>query len=324
MKTRVQFLMPTGFYFCWLLIGLTGCQRNGPKPDGSGTIECTQVQVAPEVGGRILKLPPREGAKLKKGDLVAELDPRDYGMKRDEVRAALATAQAQLNLLLAGAREEDIQRAREQVREAKAAAAAAQGDLQRVEKVYEQKSATQKQYDDAKTAVERTTAALAAADQNLARLLKGNRPEEIRVAEAAVEQVKVRLSQAEKAMADCTVLAPIAGVITVRSREEGEMVAPGAPLITISKLDEVWLSVYIPETRLGQVKLGQSGRVKIDGENKEFIGTVTFISPEAEFTPRNVQTPAERAKLVYRVKITLPNPAGIFKPGMPADGYLSP
>jgi len=307
-----------------IVASAAGCKQNGLKPDGSGTIECTQVQVASEVGGRIRKLQPREGAALKKGDLVAELDARDYTLRRDEARAAVAAAQAQVDLLLAGSRAEDIQRAKELVREAKAAMEAAQRDLERIQKVYEQKSATQKQYDDAKTTVERTDAALAAAGQNLVRLERGSRQEEIKAAQAQVDLAKTRVAQVEKAIADCTVVSPLDGVVTVRSREDGEMVSPGTPLLTVSKLDEVWLSIYVPEPKLGQVKIGQSARVRIDGGSNEFTGKVTFVSPEAEFTPRNVQTPDERAKLVYRVKITLPNPSGVFKPGMPADGYLAP
>jgi HlyD family secretion protein len=303
---------------------LAGCGFNQVKPDGSGTIECTQVQVAPQVGGRILSLPPQEGMMLKKGDLVAQLDPTDYALKRDEARGALAQAQAQLELMVAGSRDEDIQRARAQVAEAKAAATAAEADKGRIEQVFARKSATQKQLDDAKSQADRTAAALAGAEQNLARLLTGNRKEEIRMAQALVDQAKARLAQMEKAIADCTVCAPMDGVVTTRSRENGEMVATGTTLITLSRLDEVWLSIYVPEDRLGRIKLGQPGRVKIDGDKKFYEGTVTFISPEAEFTPKNVQTPDERAKLVYRSKITLRNAEGVFKPGMPADGFLGP
>jgi HlyD family secretion protein len=235
---------------------LAGCEFAGDKPDGSGTIECTQVQVSPEVAGRIAKLPPQEGTALKKGDPVAQLDPTDYELKRDESRATAKIAEA---------------------------------DLRRIQQVFDNKSATQKQMDDAP---------------------------------ASYELTKTRLAIAEKAVADCAVKAPMSGVVTIRNREEGEFVGIGTPLITLSRLDEVWLSVYIPADRLGQVKFGQTARVKIDGDKTMYNGTVTFVSPEAEFTPRNVQTPDERAKLVYRVKITLPNPEGIFKPGMPADGFL--
>ena len=235
---------------------LPGCGFTAGKPDGSGTIECTQVQVSPQVAGRIAKLPPQEGAALKKNDLVAQLDPTDYELKRDEARATAKIAEA---------------------------------DLKRIQQVFENKSATQKQMDDARTAYDLAIA---------------------------------KLAIVEKAVSDCTVKAPMDGVVTVRSREEGEFANVGTPLITLSRLDEVWLSVYVPEDRLGRVKLGQPARVKIDGDKTVYNGTVTFISPEAEFTPKNVQTPDERAKLVYRVKITLPNPDGVFKPGMPADGFL--
>ena len=304
------------------LPALAGCGMRNGRPDGSGTIECTQIQVSPQVTGRIIQFEWQEGEAVQVGAVVAKLDPADYELKRNEVRAALAQAQAQLDLMLAGARDEDVQRAREQVREAEAAARAAQADFERIRQVFEKKSATQKQMDDARAGTDRASAVLAAAQQALEKLVRGNRQEEIRVAQAAVDLVQARLAQAEKALADCSVLAPMDGVITTKIREAGEYVGPGAALLTLSRLDEVWLSVYVPETRLGGVKLGQAARVRLDGDARWFDGKVTFISPEAEFTPKNVQTPEERVKLVYRIKITLPNPDGVFKPGMPADGYL--
>ena len=305
-----------------LLVAGGGCRWRGVQPDGSGTIDCTQVQVAPQVAGRVVELPPQEGDVLKQGALVARLDARDYELKRDEARAALANAQAQLDLLRAGARVEDIERAREAVREARAASLAAAADRRRIAEVFAAGSATQKQQDDAVAAADRTAAALAGAEQYLARLEHGNRPEEIRAAEAQAELTKVRLAQAEKAVADCVITAPMDGVVTTRSREVGEWVTPGAALITLSRLDEVWLAIYIPEDRLSRVKLGKKAFVQLDGSTQRYEGVVTFISPEAEFTPKNAQTPDERAKLVYRVKITLKNPSGIFKPGLPGDGYL--
>jgi HlyD family secretion protein len=302
---------------------LAGCGLGSGGPDGSGTIECTQVQVAPQVAGRLLSLPPQEGDSVKAGDVVAKIDPADYELRRDEARAGLALAQAQLDLMLAGARDEDIQRAREQVNEAKAAAGAAEADYLRIKQVFEKKSATQKQMDDARAQAERTTATLAAAEQGLVKLTRGNRQEEIRISQAQVDQARARLAVAEKAVADCTITAPMDGTVTTRAREEGEIVSPGSILLTLSRLDEVWLSIYAPEDRLSRVKLGAKARVKLDGDKQMYEGAVTFISPEAEFTPKNVQTPDERAKLVYRVKITLANPDGLFKPGMPADGFFA-
>lgn len=298
-----------------------GCAR-GPTPDGSGTIECTQVRIAPEVAGRLLELQLQEGDTVQASQTVARLDPLPYTLKRDESVAALAQAQAQLDLVLAGSRDEDIQRAREQLREVQATAGAAAADAKRIEEVFAAGSVTPKQRDDARAAAERTAALAAAAEQQLARLISGSRKEEIRAAQAAVAVAQAKLAQSEKALADCTVKAPIAGTVTTKSVEQGEVVAVGAALATLSKLDDVWLSVYIPETHLARIRLGQRAWVCLDGSPRRYEGKITFVSPEAEFTPRNAQTPDERAKLVYRVKIALPNPQGLFKPGMPAEGYL--
>jgi len=304
------------------LIPVTSCRFGNGKPAGSGTIECTQVRLAPQVSGRISELIPQEGTVLEAGDAVARLDTADYELKRDEAKAAFAQASAQLDLARAGAREEDVQRAREQVREAKASADAAATDLKRIEQLFAQNSATRKQLDDSKAYAERTDAAAAAAGQSLQRLLKGNREEEVRLAAAALDLAKARLAQAEKAVADCTLKSPIDGTVTVRIHEPGEWVTAGIPVVIISNLDDAWLSVYVPENRIQGITIGQPARVRVDGRDGFFDGTVTFVASEAEFTPRNVQTPDERAKLVYRVKVGLPNPEGIFKPGMPADAFL--
>jgi HlyD family secretion protein len=291
-----------------------GCNFKTNAPDGSGTIECTQVQVPSLIAGRIVALPPQEGAALKKGDLVGQIDTADLELKRQEARAALALAQAQLDLVQAGSRIEDVQRASNQVVEAHAAATAAQADLQRIAAVFAKNSATPKQRDDAQANADRTAALWAAAEQNYDKLRRGNRAEDIRIAQAQLDLSGARLVQIEKSIADGQITAPMDGVVTTRNREAGEYANAGTSLITLSRLDEVWLSIYIAEPRLTHVKLGQRARVRVNGDKRFYDGTVTFIAPDAEFTPKNVQTPDERAKLVYRIKITLRNREGRFKP----------
>jgi HlyD family secretion protein len=259
---------------------------------------------------------------LKAGETVAQIDPSDCDLRRAEAEAALASAQAQFDLMTAGSRDEDIQRAKAQVREAEAAARAAEADRKRIEEVFAKGSATAKQMDDARAAAERLAAALEAAQQQLARVTRGSRQEEIRMARAQVDLARARLAMAVKSQADCTVKAPVSGTVTSRIREEGEVVAVGAPLVAVSKLDEVWLTLFVPEPRLAGVRVGSRAWVAVDGANERIEGKVTFVSPEAEFTPRNVQTRDERAKLVFRVRVTVPNPNGVLKPGMPADGFL--
>jgi HlyD family secretion protein len=302
---------------------LAGCNNRAVLSDGSGTIECTQVQIAAQVGGRLLSLPPQEGARVKAGDRVARIDPADYLLRRSEAQALLAQAEAQAALVKAGSRPEDIRRGHEGVNEARAAAIGASNDFRRVAQLIASGNATAQQLDSVRALADRTAALLAAAEQTLARLEAGNRPEEIRLAETQVDVMRARLALTEKAVADCELFSPAEGIVTTRNHEEGEWVAPGASLLTLSRIDAVWLAVYLPETRLGKIKLGQKAWVAIDGVPRRFEGRVTFLSPEAEFTPQDIQTPDQRAKLVYRVKIALPNPEGIFKPGMPAEAYLS-
>jgi HlyD family secretion protein len=308
--------------FLLIVALLPGCGRNAPPPDGSGTIEAIQVEVAAEVGGRLVEVPATEGALVHSGDVVARIDPAEYELQRDGARADRDQARAQVDLLVAGARSEDIEAARAGVRSAQAAFDLAEANLRRIETLVSSGAATPRQGDEARTDAEQAGAGLAAAQEALAKMLRGSREEEVRAAQARLDQATAALDLAERALADCTVTAPIDGVITTRIREVGEFAAVGAPVVTISKLDEVWLSIYVPEARLAQVKIGAPAYVKVDGDPTTYEGTVAFISPEAEFTPRDVQTPDERAKLVYRVKIALPNPERVFKPGMPADGYL--
>lgn len=300
----------------------SGCSVGRGQPDGSGTIECTQVLVAPQVAGRIARLHAREGMALRAGEVVAQLDAADYELRRAEAEASLSYAQAQFDLVTAGSRDEDIQRAKAQVREAEAMSRAAESDRKRIEEVFEKGSATLKQRDDSRAGADRAAAALDAAQQQLARLTRGSRQEEIRMAQAQLDLAKARLALAAKAIADCTVRAPMDGTVTTRVREEGEVVGVGMPLVTLSRLDEVWLTLFVDETRLAAVKVGQPAWVMVDGSDRRIEGKVTFVSPEAEFTPRNVQTREERAKLVYRVRVTVSNSDRMLKPGMPADGFL--
>jgi len=135
-------------------------------------------------------------------------------------------------------------------------------------------------------------------------------------AEAAVNLAKTRL-------VDTTLLAPAAGIVLSKNIEPGEQVAAGTPVVTIGRLEDVWIRGYVPESDLPRIKLGQKARVTVDGlKGMVFEGRLDFIAQEAEFTPKNVQTEKERVRLVYRIKITVPNPELVLKPGMPADAVL--
>jgi HlyD family secretion protein len=159
--------------------------------------------------------------------------------------------------------------------------------------------------------------------QALALLRQGARRERVDEARARVAAARARVASAEERLGYATLRAPISGVVLSKSVEPGEQVAAGTPVITLGDTGQCWLKGYIPESELGRVKLGQGARVTTDSQpGKVYQGRVSFISSEAEFTPKSVQTQKERVKLVYRIKVTLPNEELELKPGMPADAEI--
>jgi HlyD family secretion protein len=161
------------------------------------------------------------------------------------------------------------------------------------------------------------------ARERLTMLRKGFRIEQVEQARARLKIAEESLAEARTRLGYTILTAPMDGVVLSKNVEVGEYVAAGTPVITLGRLDPVWLRGYIAETDLGRVKLGQSARVTTDTyPGREYRGTITFMAQDAEFTPKNVQTDKERVKLVYRIKITLPNPDQELKPGMPADAVI--
>ena len=329
-------------YRClWLVVTLVTAACANDMPDNtlrvSGHVEATEVHVAAEVGGRILELRVDEGARLNRGDVIAQLDTRDTALQIQRGRADREGAVAQLRLLEAGSRVEDIRQAEAQVDAAEADAMAIQADLKsalldfdRFEALLKANAGSQKQRDDAKARVDVTRERLRSAEERVraaretvARLKQGARPEEISAARARVASADAQIAVLEKAFADAQIIAPVAGVITQKLVDAGEIVMRGTPIVVVTDLDNAWANLFVPEPMVPRVKLGQSARVVTDAGGEGLSGKVTFISPKAEFTPRNVQTAEERSKLVYRIKVTVDNRAGVLKPGMPVDAELA-
>jgi HlyD family secretion protein len=165
---------------------------------------------------------------------------------------------------------------------------------------------------------------VAVAEAKLAELKAGPTGEEVAVAEAQVAQAQAAVDLLQIRIDKMTLRSPIAGVVTSSSTHQGEAAVAGATLLTVANLDEVKLTIYIPENELGRVYLGQKVGVEVDSfPGRAFSGTVSYISQQAEFTPKNVQTEKERVNMVFAVRVRLPNPDHLLKPGMPADAVLS-
>jgi HlyD family secretion protein len=298
------------FTFLFITILIIGCSsKNDKEISASGTIETTEVTVSAKVGGQVLKLLVDEGSDVKSGDTLTVLDRSDLEIQLDQAKANVAATEAQYKLAIQGAREEDITQAEATLKNA-------EDDLNRTEGLIKDGSITQKQLDDARTRH-------ILANQNYDKLKRGSRPEEIDAARARRDQAVAQVKAIKKKIDDSFVVAPIDGMITQKAVEEGEIVMPNASLFRISRLDKVHLIIYVSEEELAKVKLGQDAKVYIDAEPKKpFIGKVIYISSIAEFTPKNVQTKEDRTKLVFGVKIEIPNPEQALKPGMPADAVI--
>jgi HlyD family secretion protein len=286
----------------------------------SGNIEAHESLVSFKVAGRIIDLPVDEGMTMKAGDLLARLDNDDY---RQQVAVDTATAHQrvrQLNLALAGSRSQDVEAAKLAMLDAQADLDQKKKDYARYEALYEKDEIPGQTRDQAATNVTRAQAAYDRAQQLYNELVEGTRQEELAVDRASVHQANQVVSMSHIRLAYTVLRAPFSGVVLVRQAELGEVVSPGTPIVTLADLDHLWVRVYVPETDLGKVNLGQVVNVQTDSfPNKTFPGRVSFISSEAEFTPKSVQTQKERVTLVYRVKVDMDNPSHELKPGMPAD-----
>ena len=302
----------------------------------SGHVEATEVHTAAEVGGRLLELRVAEGDRIEAGAIIARLDTEDIALQIARTRADRAAAVAQLRLLEAGSRAEDIRQARAQVDAATADAAAidaevkaSQLDLDRFQTLLTANAGSVKQRDDAQarvdTAIARQRAAqdrVRSARETQARFEAGTRPEEIQAARARVEASDAQIAVLDKSQRDANVIAPISGIVTQKLVDAGEIIARGTPLVVITDLDHAWANLFVPEPMVPRVAMGQAATVLTDAGGQGLEGKVTFISPRAEFTPRNVQTAEERSKLVYRIKVSVDNRAGVLKLGMPVDAEL--
>jgi HlyD family secretion protein len=388
MKLKPIVLLPV------LILGVVGGTLGwrwwSRPPEGilraAGTIEATEVAVSFKIPGRVIARPADEGQRLKTGDPVARLESRELEADVDRLRAALdatetrlpqlateialqealtrariaeaeaalAARQEALAELRAGTRQQELQRARADVREAKAVLDNAQADFRRMEALLRDGGVSAQTRDSAQSAYQVAVERHRNAQERLALATEGPRQEEIRRAEAetaqaraslllaqtgeleitrrrqelattraAIARDRAALAAAEAQLGYTTLVSPQAGVVLRKHVEPGEMIAAGTPAVTLADLDNIWLKIYIPEPRLGQVKLGQAAEITTDSyPGKRYRGAVTFINSEAEFTPKNVQTQEERVKLVFAVKIRVENPNQELKPGMPADARL--
>ena len=289
----------------------------------SGNIEATEADIGFKIPGRIVSRFFEEGDWVEKGKVLTRLDDEDLLQHLELNRAALASAQARLSKLLAGSRPEEIRQAEATLEQAKFDLENKQIQYERMRNLYERKVVAKEANDNAETNFKVAKAAVENATENYNLVKQGPRKEDIDDARAQVEQARASLKLTETQLSYTVLYAPFSGVVLVKSAEIGEVVNPGTPVVTLADVENVWLKAYISETDLGKVKWGQEVVVTTDlYPKKEYKGKISFISSQAEFTPKSIQTEKERVTLVYRIKVDIPNPDRELKPGMPADGKI--
>ena len=310
-------------------IGLLAWHLLGARRDGGltvyGNVDIRQVDLSFRVGGRIATVLVDEGDAVVEGQPLARLDDDLLLRQRDRAAARLAGQKADLARLERGYRVEEIAQARASVAAATAVAENAGINLRRVMAMRANNAISQKELDNARAADREATARLRSSQEQLDMLASGYREEDVLSQRAAVAAAAAELSQAEIQVRDAVLVAPQRGIILTRAREAGAIAQAGQTVYTLALTNPVWLRAYVDEPNLGKVKPGMPVRVSVDAApGKSFPGTVGFVSPTAEFTPKTVETREVRTALVYRLRAQVEDPENVMRQGMPVTIVLEP
>jgi HlyD family secretion protein len=290
----------------------------------SGTVEATEAQIGFQAAGRIQDLAVREGETVTVGEEVAHLDRSEAEARQQQAIAQAGAARALLEELEGGSRKEEIRQGRAALAAAAERLRDAERDLERMQTLLEGGAVSREALDKAHVTFDVAKSQYDQAQEQVTILETGPRREKIEAQRAQVAQAEAAVRVIDATLANLTLRAPFDGIVTVRHREPGEIVAPGSPVLTVMNPADRWVRIYVPETRIGAVRLGQAAKITSDTfPTKIYRGEVVFISSQAEFTPKTVQTTEERVKLVYAVKVRITeDPTFDLKPGMPADVRL--
>jgi len=303
----------------------------------SGTIEVTDAQLSFRIPGMLVRRLVDEGQEVKTGQLIARLDDTDQKLAITKARARLSYSEAALSERTSGSRPQEIADAQAELNKARAEAQTALAQLHQAKAEKDRYHALfikdvvsaqtydtfHTRYETAASTYQEAMARVESSRQRLSLRVEGPRAEQIEQARAQVIVDQEALRQAQQQLEYTSLYAPFDGIILSKAAEPGEYLNPGMPVVTIGHLDKVWLRAYVNETDLGRVNRNKEAEVTTDTyPGKTYRGRISFISSEAEFTPKSVQTHEERVKLMYRIKIDLDNPNYELKPGMPADAMI--
>jgi len=288
-----------------------------------GNVDIREVELAFRQPGRLAMTKFDEGAAVKAGALMAELDAQPYRESLAVAEAEVERARAELEKLRRGNRPQEVAQALEAVRRAEAVYQNAESDFQRQSGLAASGSASERVADAARSLRDQAQAALASAKQALELKKEGFRREDIAAAAARVRGAQALVTQAKTAVSDTRLIAPADGIVISRVREAGSMVNASTPVYVLSLRDPVYVRAYVSEPNLGRVVPGTKVSVRTDSSDKVYQGQIGFVSPRAEFTPKSVETTDLRTDLVYRLRIVVTNADDGLRQGMPVTIQLA-
>ncbi len=284
-----------------LLLLLSACNKKDNSTfEASAIVEGTAVKVAAQTGGYLLQVVLNEGDEVALGQTIAVVDTEKLSYQLEQVQAGLEELAVQRRLA-----ETNLRRAKEDFEYAKTR-------YERFLDLFQKNAASEQTRDDAKINFDRAQTAYESARQNL------------QVLASKAKSLEAQSKLLRRQISDAIVKAPLNGTITTRYYDTGETIPPNAPVVEIIDLEKMWTKVFVSETYLPKVQIGQAAQVQIDGTEQTLTGAVAWISTKAEFTPKNILTQESRTALVYAVKINIDNPNKILKHGMPVSIVLEP
>lgn len=295
-------------------------QEHQPSLTLYGNVDIRTVNLSFRVAGRLSDVRVDEGDTVQAGDVVGLLDDAPYQTALQQAKASVAVAQAKLDLMHDGYRDEETAQVRAQVTQLKSALDYADSFYRRQQSVVKSGGVSMNQLEDARTLRNQAQANLQAAQDKLRQYRTGNRPQEIKQAEAALEEARAQYAQAALNVSDTRLITPSGGTILTRTVEPGTMLSAGSSVLTLLLTQPVWVRAYISEANLQNAVPGRSVLIYTDGHpDRPYHGSIGFVSPSAEFTPKSVETTDLRTDLVYRVRIVVQDADVALRQGMPVS-----
>ena len=306
-------------------IGWLVAQRIAAAPPPGtlyGNVEIRQVDLSFNAEGTVIAMPKREGDRVHQGEVIAELDPATYQSVFDLAQARRDAAQAQLDVLLAGTRPEQIDQARANVAAAQASLGNAEATFERQKGLAASNATTKQLVDDAQMALNAAHARLDQTQAALTEAVNGPRAQDIAAARANLRAAEATVALARTQLSRTHLVAPVNGTIMTRVIEPGTVVLPGATVYSMAIDDEVWVRAFAPEPLLPRLAPDTQVGITTDGTSKTYRGRIGYVSPVAEFTPKTVETPELRTQLVYRLRIRVTDADNFIRQGMPVTIQL--